>query len=67
MATPAEYTVGANAAMPIAMKFILQLVPPEFQGMINSKRSDIQQMVNEIVVAGVDAVDASRAKTPPPP
>jgi hypothetical protein len=62
MATPAEYTVGANAAMPVAVKYIDQLVPSEFRGMI--PQSDIQQMVNEIVVAGIDAIDASRAKTP---
>ena len=66
MATAAEYTVGANAAMPIAMKYIYQLVPSEFQNMINSKMSDIRQMVNESAVAAIDAVDASRAKTLPP-
>jgi len=33
-ATQADYTCGTNAAMPVAQKFIAQLVPSEFQGMI---------------------------------
>jgi hypothetical protein len=62
MATPAEFSIGTNAAMPVAQKFIAQLVPSEFQGMI--PLSDVQEMVAQIVVAAVNAVDASRAKTP---
>jgi len=65
MATPAEYTIGTNAAMPVAQKYIAQLVPVEFQGMI--PLGDVQEMVAQIVVAALNAVDASRAKTPPPP
>ena len=62
MATPAEFSIGTNAAMPVAQKYIAQLVPSEFQGMI--PLSDVQEMVAQIVVEAVNAVDASRAKTP---
>lgn len=58
-ATPADFTVGTNAAMPIAQKYIAQIVPSEFQGVI--PLSDVQEMVAEIVVAAVNAVDANRA------
>lgn len=58
IATAGEYTIGTNAAMPVAQKFIAQLVPSEFQGMI--PLSDVQEMVAQIVVAALDAVDVSR-------
>jgi hypothetical protein len=60
IATPAEYTIGTNAAMPVAQNYISQLVPSEFRGMIPVR--DVQQMVAQIVVAAINAVDASRAK-----
>jgi hypothetical protein len=62
MATQADYTCGTNAGMPVAQKYIAQLVPSEFQGMI--PLSDVQEMVAQIVVAAVNAVDASRAGQP---
>ena len=60
MATPAEYTIGTNAAIPVAQTYIDQLVPSEFRGMIPV--SDVQEMVAKIVVAALNAVDANRAK-----
>ncbi len=60
MATKAEYTIGTNAAMSIAQADIDQAVPSFFRGDI--PQSDVQKLVADIVKAGLDAVDAARAK-----
>ena len=59
MATPADYTIGTNAAMPIAEADINQLVPAFFRSDI--PLTEVQTIVSQIVVAALNAVDASRA------
>jgi hypothetical protein len=65
MATPAEVTIGINAAMPVAMADVDQLVPAAFQGMV--PMADVQKIVADIVMVSLAAVDASRVSTPPTP
>lgn len=60
MATQAEYTIGTNAAMPIAQADIDQAVPSFFRGDI--PLSDVQKLVADIVKAALDAVDDAHAK-----
>jgi hypothetical protein len=64
MATPAEVTIGINAAMPVAMADVDQLVPAAFQGMV--PMADVQKIVSDIVMVSLAAVDASRAAPPTP-
>ena len=64
MATPAEITIGINAAMPVAMADVDQLVPPAFQGMVPP--ADVQKIVSDIVMVSLAAVDASRVHPVPP-
>ena len=60
MATQAEYTIGTNAAMPIAQADIDQEVPSFFRGDITVEV--VQKFVADIVLAALNAVDAARAK-----
>lgn len=63
MATKQEYTIGTNAAMPVALKeandTIAQRVPSIFR--INITFEELAPMVADIVVAALDAVDDFRA------
>lgn len=59
MATPAEYTIGTNAAMAVAQADINQLVPSFFRSDI--PLSDVQKFVADVIKAGIDAIDASRS------
>ena len=65
MATKAEYTIGTNAALPTAIKDIQGLVPSFAPQAIVEEYINYQKLapiVADIVVAALDAVDASRAK-----
>ena len=61
MATQAEYTLGTNAAMPIAQADIDKAVPVFFRGDI--PLTAVQVLVADIVKTALDTVDAARAKT----
>ena len=65
MATPAEVTIGINAALPVAMADVDQLVPPAFHNMV--PMADVQKIVSDIVMVALAAVDASRVHPVPPP
>ena len=58
MATPAEYTIGTNAALQKAIADVQALVPAFAQGYVTVAK--ISPVVADIVVAALDAVDASR-------
>jgi len=64
MATKDEYTIGTNAALPKALADIQALIPEGFMGEIAKKYvtfATLSPVVADIVVAALDAVDASRA------
>jgi len=61
MGTPAEYTIGTNAALPKAIEDVQALVPDFAKGMVTATK--IAPVVADIIKAGLDAVDAARAQT----
>ena len=61
MATPAEYTIGTNAAMPSAQADIDRMAGPWASQI---PLADVQQLVADVVVASLNAVDAYRAANP---
>jgi hypothetical protein len=65
VATKAEYSIGTNAAVPVAMKDIDSAVPSIFRSEITI--TEVQSLVADIVVAALNAVDAYRAAHPAPP
>lgn len=70
MASPHDYTIGVNAAMRVANADIQKDVPFFFRGAIT--QAEVQQVVTDVVVAALDAVDESRgipkgSSTPPAP
>ena len=60
MATKHEYSIGTNAAIPVATAFIESKVPRIFWGQVTTI---IPELVAQIVVASSDAIDASRVTT----
>lgn len=64
MATPQEYTIGANAALAIINADIAQDVPSFFQGEISE--DERTQIANTVATAVIDALDAYRAQEQTP-
>ena len=62
VATPKDFTVGTNAAMSVAHADINRMAGV-FAGQI--PQADIQQLVVDIVIASLNAVDIYRAANPP--
>jgi hypothetical protein len=60
MATKADYTVGANAAVPVIQSDFNTLVPSWARSMIPA--GEAQRLAGAIAKAVIDAVDAARAK-----
>jgi hypothetical protein len=60
MATPAEYTLGTNAALPKAVDDVQAMVPDFARGMVTAQK--LAPVVADIVKIALDKVDAARAK-----
>jgi hypothetical protein len=60
VATDAEYKIATQAALPIAQADLDQMVPFFFRSDIDP--AQVAKIVGDLTKAGLDAVDAARAK-----